>query len=284
MAAQWTDHNVTVTSGGADLTFTVSSIGDEDATDVVIALHGFPQSRRCWRAVGSGLAAQGLRVIAPDQRGYSPGARPVGTENYRMPRLVDDVLHLADALGVERFHLLGHDWGAQVGWVVCERAADRVQTFTALSVPHPQAYATAYRDDPDQREAAAYIRVFWQPGTAEDWLSGNDWAILRTILGDLPPEDIDHYVGRFQEPGAMTAALEWYRAMAPAEDFPSTTVPTTYVWSTEDQALRRAGAQLCERFVAADYRFVVLDGVSHWIPDQAPEAVVDAVLDRVARA
>lgn len=262
----------------------VWSVGEPDAPHPVLALHGFPQSARSWHAVGERLTGSGVRLVAPDQRGYSPRARPEGVEHYRMDRLVEDALVVADATGLERFHLLGHDWGAQVGWTLCERAPERVLSYTALSVPHPRAFATAYKEDEDQRRASEYIGLFWQHGVAEARLAEDDWARLRRLLEGLPDEEVEHYVARMREPGALTAALSWYRAMESGAAAPPTTVPTTYVWSTGDVALRRRGAELCGEFVDADYRFVVLDGVSHWIPDEAPEAVATAVLDRVRAA
>ncbi|MFN2319735.1 MAG: alpha/beta fold hydrolase [Dermatophilaceae bacterium] len=278
---EWNPASVDVPGPDGPMPLDVWTTGDADAAHPVLALHGFPQSARSWRAVGDGLAAKGVRVIAPDQRGYSPQARPEGVEHYRMGRLVDDALSVADGMGAERFHLLGHDWGAQVGWNVCDRAPERVLSYTALSVPHPRAFATAYKQDEEQRTASEYISLFWQPGVAEEWLAGDDWAGLRRMLTGLPAEEVEHYVMRMREPGALTAALGWYRAMESGADAPPTRVPTTYVWSTDDAALRRSGAELCGDFVEADYRFVVLEGVSHWIPDEAPDAVVEAVLDRI---
>lgn len=278
---EWTATSVDVPGPGGPLSLDVHAVGDEGAPQSVLALHGFPQSARSWRGVGERLAAQGVRVVAPDQRGYSPRARPEGVEHYRMDRLVEDALAVADTMGLGRFHLLGHDWGAQVGWNVCERAAERVLSFTALSVPHPRAYATAYKEDAEQREAAAYIGLFWQVGVAEERLAQDDWAGLRRMLTGLDADEVAHYVARMAEPGALTAALSWYRAMESGAGAAPTRVPTTYVWSTADLALRRRGAELCGEFIDADYRLVVLEGVSHWIPDEAPEAVVEAVLDRI---
>ena len=278
---EWTRTDVEVPGPDGPMPLEVWMMGDSGAEHTVLALHGFPQSARSWRAVGERLAAEGVRTIAPDQRGYSPLARPDGVESYRMTLLVDDVLAVADALGAQRFHLLGHDWGAQVGWNVCDRAPDRVVSFTALSVPHPRAFAAAYREDEEQRKASEYIGLFWQPDVAEEWLAGDDWAGLRRMLAGLPEDEIEHYVMRMRSPGALTAALAWYRAMESGAGSAPTRVPTTYVWSTGDAALRRRGAELCGEFVDADYRLVVLDGVSHWIPDEAPDAAFQAVLARI---
>lgn len=282
--ATWIRTDVEVAGPDGPLVLDVWTLGESGAPHTVLALHGFPQTARSWQTVGERLADQGVRVVAPDQRGYSPGARPGGVEAYRMPHLVADALAVADAVDAPTFHLLGHDWGAQVGWSVCAAAPGRVRSFTAVSVPHPRAYATAYAQDAEQREAAGYIGIFWQPGTGEEWLAADDWRMLRRMLAGLLDAEIEHYVTRMSEPGATTAALSWYRAMESASDFPATDVPTTYLWSTGDLALRRRGAELCGDFVTADYRYVELEGVSHWIPDEAPDAVVEAVLDRIGGA
>lgn len=279
--SDWTATSADVAGPDGPIALDVWTLGEEESPHTVLALHGFPQSARSWRGVGARLAAHGVRVVAPDQRGYSPGARPVGVEHYRMSHLVQDALTVADAMGLAQFHLLGHDWGAQVGWSLCERAPERVQSFTALSVPHPRAFATAYRQDAEQERASSYIGVFWQPGVGERWLADDDWAGLRRMLTGLAAGEVEHYVERLSEPGAVTAALSWYRAMESDSLAAPTRVPTTYVWSTGDAALRRRGAELCAEYVIADYRLVVLDGVSHWIPDEAPEAVAEAVLERV---
>ena len=249
--------------------------------DPIVLLHGFPQTSVCWGPVAAQLVSAGWRVVAPDQRGYSPGARPDGVAHYQGTLLADDVAELADALGVERFHLVGHDWGASVAWVVADRHAEKVLSLTAVSVPHPAAYLAAVRDDPDQRHRAAYIDLFRQPGKAEEVLLAEGARRLRAMYQGIPAtEVVEEYIRQLTEPGALTAALSWYRAMGRGAPRP-TTVPTTYVWSDADRALGRAGAEACGAHVRADYRFEVLPGVSHWVPEEAPVPLARAILDRV---
>src|SRR3954451_14739753 len=158
------DETTPVTVG--DLTFDVRTLGPEDG-DAVILLHGFPESSLSWSGVVPLLAGAGLRVVAPDQRGYSPGARPAGVESYTTDQLAGDVVGLADALGIGTFHLVGHDWGAAVAWVTAVRHRDRLRTLTAVSVPHLAAYGAALRSDADQQQRASYIGLLRQPGKAE---------------------------------------------------------------------------------------------------------------------
>ncbi|KXF86761.1 haloalkane dehalogenase [Rhodococcus ruber Chol-4] len=265
-----------------DLTFDVHTAGPVDGTPVVL-LHGFPETARSWESVAPQLAEAGLRVLAPDQRGYSPGARPDGVAAYTVDLLVGDVVGLLDATGLDRAHLVGHDWGAAVAWQVAAHHPDRITTLTAVSVPHPAAYGWALREDADQQARAAYIKLLRQEGKAEHVLLEDDARRLRAMYGDrVSSESIDEYVRVLSEPGALTATLNWYRAMTREfAELAPVRVPTTYVWSTADSALGRAGAERCGEFVEAPYEFVVLDDVSHWVPEEAPDALAKAILARI---
>jgi pimeloyl-ACP methyl ester carboxylesterase len=166
---------------------------------------------------------------------------------------------------------------------------DRVRSLTAVSVPHPSAYSDAYRNDPEQKERSGYIRLFWQPGKAEELLREDDYRRLRRMLGPeaetgVPADAVDEYVTVLSAPGALTAALNWYRAMSASTVLDPVAVPTTYVWSDGDTAIGRTAAEGCARFVTGDYRFVELPGVTHWIPEQAPDALAAAILDRLGRS
>ncbi len=265
-----------------EMTFDVRFIGPEDGQPVVL-LHGFPETSQSWSRVAPLLADAGLRVIAPDQRGYSPGARPAEVTAYATDALADDAVAIADALGLGTFHLVGHDWGAAVAWVAAAHHADRLRSLTAVSVPHLAAYGAALQGDPDQQQRAAYIGLLRQAGKAEDLLLENDGERLRAMYGDAVPADqAAGYVAHLSEPGALTAALNWYRAMqADLSSLPPVTVPTTYVWSDDDMAIGRVPAEQCGEFVDGDYRFVELAGISHWIPEQAPDALAEAIIARV---
>jgi pimeloyl-ACP methyl ester carboxylesterase len=264
-----------------DLTFDVRSSGPEDG-DPIILLHGFPETSMSWLEVAPRLADAGFRVHAPDQRGYSPGARPTGVQAYDTGLLAADVIGLADALGLTTFHLVGHDWGSAVAWVVAAEHPDRVRTLTAVSLPHLAAYNRALAGDPDQQAKAAYIGLFRQAGKAEELLLADGARRLTAMFGDAVPVGlVVRYVAHLAEPGALTAALNWYRAMTPAlADTPHVRVPTTFVWGTDDMAIGRAGAEACGDFVDADYRFIELAGVGHWVPEQAPDTLAEAIIVR----
>jgi len=267
-----------------DLTFDVATDGPEDGPPVLL-LHGFPETSLSWSAVAPLLAGAGLRTYAPDQLGYSPGARPGEVDAYALPNLVQVTADLMTALDIPVADVVGHDWGANVAWGLAGWHPDRVRTLTAVSVPHPTAYTLAFRADPEQKERSAYIKLFWQAGKAEEVLLAGGARRLRRMLEapGVPAEAVDRYVDQLSAPGALTAALNWYRAMDSSTRVDPIEVPTTYVWSDQDVAVGRTAAQACADQVTADYRFVELAGITHWIPEQAPEQLARAVLDRIAR-
>jgi pimeloyl-ACP methyl ester carboxylesterase len=264
-----------------DLTFDVRADGPDDGRPVLL-LHGFPETSLSWAAVTPLLTAAGLRTYAPDQLGYSPGARPAEVGAYSMANLAQVTCDLLTALDLPRVDVVGHDWGANVAWTLAAWHSDRIRSLTAVSVPHPSAFTAAWRGDPEQQERSSYIRLFWQAGKAEEVLLADDARRLRRMLGGLSSEAVDQYVAVLSAPGALTAALNWYRAMGSDTAVEPVAVPTTYVWSDGDVAIGRTAAEGCAAHVTGDYRFVGLPGVTHWVPEQAPEALATAILARIA--
>jgi len=260
------------------LTFDVRDRGPEDG-DAVVLLHGFPQDGGCWDAVVPALHDAGLRTLAPDQRGYSPQARPEPVVAYRVAELVDDVTALIDAAGLRRVHLVGHDWGGAVAWAVAGRHPDRVHTLTVLSTPHPEAFGRAVRSG-SQALRSWYVGVFQLPRLPELVLGGRlpHWL----AASGLPPQQVAHATALVRQPGALTAALAWYRALrySAREHYPTVRVPTTYVWGRHDRALGRVAAELTRDAVSAPYRFVELDA-GHWLPETRPVQVASVLLDRI---
>jgi pimeloyl-ACP methyl ester carboxylesterase len=277
--SEWTVRQVEANG----LVFDVAEQGDPRGRPLVL-LHGFPQTHRCYDAVAERLVPRGLRLLAPDQRGYSPGARPAEAAAYAIGELTGDVLRILDASGIGAADVVGHDWGAVVAWNLAARHPERVRTLTAVSVPHPKAMAAARADpDSEQSRRSAYIGLFRQRGKAEEVLLGDGAQRLRAIYDPLPAPAVEPHLRALSDPAALTAALNWYRAMA-AEDaatLPEVAVPTTFVWSTKDVAIGREAAENCAGLVSGPYRFVELTGISHWVPDQAPDELADAVLDRI---
>lgn len=247
--------------------------------DVVVLLHGFPQGSWSWRGVWPALVGAGWRVVVPDLRGYSPDARPEGLEHYRMPVLVGDVLAVLDHVGAVQAHVVGHDWGAAIAWQLAARHPDRVRTLTAVSVPHPLAFAEALRSDPDQQARSQYMRDWRSPDAEESLLD----AGLTGVLGGIPAVDAEHYLSRLRRPGALTAALAYYRAQSRAdlEGLGPVRAPTLHVWSDGDTALGPTAAHATGEHVAGPYRFELLHGISHWVPEQAPDRLAALLLEHL---
>jgi pimeloyl-ACP methyl ester carboxylesterase len=270
----------------ADLTFDITDAGPADG-EVVVLLHGYPENRTSWDAVTPLLVDAGFRVLAPDQRGYSPRARPTGRKAYTADNLVGDVLALADAAGAERFHVVGHDWGGAVAWYAAMWHPDRVATLTSLATPHPTAFARSILTS--TQFFRSWYFFFYQLPRLPEWTASSRFGKPRfrdTLLrSGLPPEKLEAYMAVLDQPGAMTAAINWYRAVpfTPPSRQQPVSVPSLYVYGAGDFALGRRAAELTGRYVTGPYRFEVLDGVSHWIPEEVPDVVVDLVLDHVAQ-
>jgi pimeloyl-ACP methyl ester carboxylesterase len=262
------------------LVFDVTDAGPINGQPVVL-LHGFPAAADSWNAVADGLHRAGYRTLAPDQRGYSPGARPADVQEYAIGQLVLDVLTLADTARMRRFHVVGHDWGGAVAWHLAAAQAMRVQTLTVLSTPHPRAFAESLACS--TQLLRSWYTLAWQVPRLPEWvMTAGGGALLRVVLArsGLPQPVARTYADRMLEPGALTAALNWYRAALHPRgaivDVADVAVPTLYIWSNRDPSIGRTAAELTRRHVNSAYRFDVLDNVSHWIPETAADSVVDA--------
>lgn len=265
------------------LVFDVRDEGPQDG-DVVVLLHGFPQRASSWDRVVPRLHAAGLRTLAPDQRGYSPGARPRRRRDYRSAELEADVVALLNLLDGP-VHLVGHDWGAVVGWLVAAHRPELLRSWTAVSVPHPAAMLRSFVTS-TQLLRSWYMGLFQVPLLPERLLSSRP-AEASLRAGGMSRELVARYRREIVEDGALPGGLAWYRGLPlsdPRTSLGPVRVPTTMVWSDGDVALSRAGAELTERHVRAPYELVVLEGVSHWVPEEAPDALADAVLARAAAA
>lgn len=267
------------------LVFDARVAGPEGGEPVML-LHGFPETSLEWEHQLSALGEAGYRAVAPDQRGYSAGAMPAEQSAYSIPNLVSDVTAMADALGFEKFHLVGHDWGAAVAWAAGIFSPDRLLSLNPISVPHLDALAKV-RSDPEscQVSASGYIDFLIRPDS-QDILLANGGQALVDIWAELEPESQAYYLEFFQQPGVLKSALDWYRANnlgeAPSTGLGPVTVPTMYIWSTEDTALCEDGAYITGDYVDAPYRFEIIEGVSHWVVELAAEEVSALLLEHLA--
>ena len=266
--------------------FDALAAGPEDGEPVLL-LHGFPSSAWQWHDQLEALGLAGYRAVAPNQRGYSPGARPEAIEDYAIVNLIFDALGMADTLGWERFHLVGHDWGAGVAWGVGVVAPDRLLTLNPISVPHPDAFAAELANpDSCQFSASSYFDLFNQPGFEEAFIA-NDNQFLRGIFEGVAPEGIERHVELLGSREAMGAALNWYRANVSRDGgltpmpVGSIRVPTMFLWSDQDQAICRESAEGTANYIDAPYRFEVIEGVNHWVTEIAGPEVAELLLDHI---
>jgi pimeloyl-ACP methyl ester carboxylesterase len=266
-----------------NLSFTIDAAGPPDGTPVLL-LHGFPETRRMWRHQVEALGQAGYRAIAPNQRGYSRGARPEGIEHYKTELLVGDALALMDSLGHAKFHLVGHDWGGQLSWLIAANHRERLLSLSVLSRPHPAAFVRAMQEDKEQSERSRHHRAF-----REDDAIARMRAVQLKPLRDalerqgVPPPAANDYITQLLEPGAIEGAMNWYRAgsLLPSE-VPKVRVPTLYVWGNEDATVGRRAAELTVEYVDAPYRFVEMKGAGHFLVDQFPEQVTALLLSQVS--
>jgi pimeloyl-ACP methyl ester carboxylesterase len=261
-------------------TFPVTDEGPLDG-EVVVLLHGFPQTRKSWDAVCARLNESGYRTVRFDQRGYAPAARPKGRRPYRLSALTGDVAALVDKIG-SPVHLVGHDWGSFVAWATAASKPALLKSLTAVSVGHPAAFRRSFLSS-GQAFRSSYMLLFQIPRLPEFVTTRYPKVLERSLNGSgMGPVGIEHVHADIVAGGALTGGLNWYRAI-PFQDKASNgkvTVPTTYVWSTDDVALGRRSAELTERYVTGPYRFEALDG-SHWIPEEHPDRLAELIVERI---
>ncbi len=266
-------------------------IAGPSAGEPVMLLHGFPNTNYQWREQIVALAEAGFAVIAPNQRGYSSGARPIGIESYTSEKLVEDVRLIAEALHWETFHLAGHDWGAFIAWEFAGKYPSRLRTLIPISVPHPEAFAIALADpNGKQAEMSSYVEFFQQAESTSAFLADSG-SLLKSIYesAGLSIKEMEPYLQVLGKAEALDAALNWYRAnsFSPPLDqatnrrshTPDIETPTMYIWSTEDTALGRQGAELTSSFVSGEYRYEVFEGINHWVTEIAAEQLNTVMLD-----
>jgi pimeloyl-ACP methyl ester carboxylesterase len=257
---------------------------------LVLLLHGFPQTSHTWRHQLPALAAAGYFAVAPNQRGYSPHARPGKVEDYSTDRLIGDARTMVKSLGYERFNLVGHDWGGQLSWLIAAQLPNDLVSLTVLSRPHPAAFARAMKADAAQAERSRHHRAFQDDNAARELLADDAKRLRATLRHQgVPDADVTAYLSRLGTYEALNAAINWYRAPRIAgstlalPDVPAVSVPTMYLWGDQDATVGRIAAEATAEFVTGPYRFELLPGVGHFITDQVPERTTELLLDWLAR-
>jgi pimeloyl-ACP methyl ester carboxylesterase len=282
------------------VTLNVAFAGPQDVPAAIL-LHGFPESHRTWREVAPRLD-DSFRLIMPDQRGFAGSDRPQDVEDYRIDKLIDDIFALADALGLESFALVGHDWGGAIAWPAALRNDPRLKKLAIVNAPHPLIFQKSLIEDEEQRAASQYINWFRTSG-AEKAIEamGFDNFFDKTFrshvdLAKIPEAEKHQYIAEWTRPGGMTSMLNWYRATklvvppsgvtVPLPDwllraFPKVQVPTLVVWGMKDPALLLRQLDGLDELVE-DLRIVKLPNAGHFAPWEAPDQVADALRDFLA--
>ncbi len=277
------------------VTLNVALAGDTSAPPVIL-LHGFPESHRTWRELAPRLQ-DGFRLIMPDQRGFAASDRPQEVDAYKTDILIDDIFALADALGLESFALVGHDWGGAIAWTAALRGDPRLTRLAIINAPHPVIFQKSLIEDAGQRAASQYITAFRTPGfeqavEAMGFETFFDKSFGAHVdLSIIAPAEREQYIAEWSQPGALTAMLNWYRAAAvmvpppsitvPLPDFvlaafPKIKLPTLVIWGMRDKALLPVQLEGLDRLVE-DLAITRIADAGHFCPWEAPEPVAAAL-------
>ena len=265
-----------------ELTFTCRVSGMENDGKAVILLHGFPETSRMYYDLIPVLVSEGFKVVAPDQRGYSPGARLPKISDYSIDKLSQDVIDIADAFQFENFHLIGHDWGSAVGWVTVAFHSDRVISWTALSVPHLDAFFEAMNNNPEQQRKSQYINFFKKAIFPELYFKIFGYKYLRDIWRKSSKEEIEKYLEVFKQKGALKSSLNWYRANMKNDDksIGDIAAPTLIVYGLKDMAIGEKSVDESEKYLKGEYKIEKLES-GHWLIQESFEAVSKSILNHL---
>jgi len=273
----------------------VALAGPDDEPPVIL-VHGFPESHRTWRALAP-LLSDRLRLVMPDLRGFGDSDRPQDVVDYATDTLVADIFALADAVGIDRFALVGHDWGGAIAWAAALRGNPRIERLAIVNSPHPLIFQKSLIEDRAQRAASQYMRAFRNAGMeagieAMGFDSFFDKSFAKHAdLSLISPEERQTYIGQWSRPGALTAMLNWYRSsqvVVPAVDeaaampawvergVPKLKIPVRVIWGLEDKALLPIQLEGIGE-VGDDVELFPLQGIGHFAPWEAPEEVAAAL-------
>jgi len=257
--------------------FKVRCLGSPDLP-AIIFLHGWPETSFMWEAAMQHFHKLGFYCIAPDQRGYSSGARPKSIKSYFIDHLIEDVRSLSNKLGLERFHLVAHDWGAEVGWKYIETYPEAIISFNALAVPHGSAFRKAIEADKTQRKKSWYMGFFQIPGIPEWSLKSANFKRLRSVWTHQSEEEVEEYIEHFKEKGALTASINWYRANINFFKQPKSnrirqkyTGPVMLIYGNQDVAVTKTAVEFNEK------------DASHWLIQEKPDEVLQLLQEHISK-
>lgn len=261
--------------------------GNED-NELVILLHGFPESSLMYQELINDLSSHSYYCIAPNMRGYSNGARLKGKENYVIEKLVQDVLDIAKNVGKDKFHLIGHDWGSAIGWQLVHDYPNKILSWTGMAVPHLQSFFEAVLTDKDQKEKSKYIALFQLPLIPEWNFRLKDYKILRKLWDAQSTEEIEDYLSIIKEKGAVTAMLNYYRAnnklakrAGTGQILGDINVRTLFIWGNKDIAIGPVAVSKGHKYMKNEYKFLELDA-GHWLIQTKYSEVKNAIIEHLS--
>ena len=265
-----------------NLIFTCRVGGMKNTGETVILLHGFPETSRMWYDLIKVLSSSNYRVVAPDQRGYSQGARPLKVSDYKVNKLTQDVVNLADAFKANRFHLIGHDWGAAVGWALSSMCKDRIITYSALSVPHLDAFSDAISNDEIQKKKSYYIKLFRIRFLPELYFKTLNYYNLKTVWRSSNKKEIKIYLSVFSQKNALKAALHWYRAtnLKSTRKIGNIFVPVLMIYGKRDIAIGEKAINETINYIKAPYTVKKINS-SHWLVQDSFDLVSSNILNHL---
>ena len=265
-----------------NFTFTcrVGGIGNDKET--IFLLHGFPETSRMWNDLIKVLENEGYRIIAPNQRGYSKGARPSKVSDYTIDKLSQDVINIANEFNIDRFHLVGHDWGSAVGWYIVSKYSDRIITWSALSVPHLDAFVYSMRNDKTQKKKSGYIKFFNMPILPEIYFKIFSYRNLRKIWRKSSESEIISYLETFKQRRALKSALNWYRANFKNDKsvIGDIFIPTLIIYGINDMAIDVISVDNSEKFLKGRYRIEKLNS-GHWLIQESFKEVSKSIIEHI---
>jgi len=271
-----------------DLLFDCRTQGSKE-DELIIFLHGFPETSYMWKKLMSSLSEKGYYCVAPNLRGFSKGACPKGKKHYRVDKLANDVLAISKFLNKSKFHLVGHDWGAAIGWKVVHDHQDAIISWTGISVPHLQAFGKAIVVDQEQSKMSQYIKNFQLPFLPEMQIRKNDFEIFKKLWKNSESNEIDDYLKVFRNPKQLTAALNYYRGnykqLKKAAEFQilgDIHVPTLFIWGNKDVAIGSYSVSESHQYMKNDYEFIELDS-GHWLIQTNYQELEKAITRHVER-
>ena len=265
-----------------EFTFTCRVGGMENDKETIFLLHGFPETSRMWSDLIKVLENEGYRIIAPDQRGYSKGARPSKISDYTIDKLSEDVINIANEFNIEKFHLVGHDWGSAVGWYIVSKYSDRVITWAGLSVPHLDAFTNSMMNDKVQQKKSKYIKFFRTPLLPELYFRIFSYKNLKSIWNQSSKSEIASYLETFRQRGALKSSLNWYRANFKNNNnlIGDIDTPTLIIYGLHDVAIDVISVDNSEKFLKGRYKIEKIDS-GHWLIQESFEKVSKSIIEHI---